>query len=531
MSATSHEGTEWRLTIDLGEVSVADMMALLPDVDAAQFIPGPLWSIATGVKLSRLELRFDPREVSRTSLSIAAAIPGSWELLPGRLTIRDTTLALAAILDSEAALQFVGDVSGTTELGGHAFRVQIGFGPATGCSLSITASPEDPPIRLADVGSILGVGEAIAPLEESLEALGFRGLRLPRLGLAIDVPSLAIVHAEVDVELVLRGLSLRGGLEYPDLALHAGLAEGSVLDVKQVLTAFNVPVQDLPDLRVTDFDVKMQPGARAASVCASLAGDWALRVGKTALALDQVDLALDVQPGAVSAEITTWTHVAGAACSAVVALPALTVSVDLLPGASLEVRKLVQAMMPAEVVVPAAAPAIVVREFALAAQPRDGTFTFAASTADMWTLPFGQGLALGKLKVALAATKEGEQIARSGSLAGTLGLGGGELTGTLKLEQGGGNLSLVQGEAAIGLTDVLAGFVPGGVALPAEIGGLERLQLRGLSGSVDFATQQYTFKGAASLEGLTLGSLSVPRASGRTSCPRCRSTRSPSCSS
>ena len=514
MTAASDQGEVWRVSLELGDISVADIMALVPGFDAEAFLPGPLWSIATGVRLSRFELTFDPHEGSRTGVSLAVAVPGAWDLLPGKLTVRDTTLALTLVLDRLTELQIDGEVHGTAVLGGHAHVVDVGLGSTHGFTLALAASHDDPPVRLAEVGALLGVGEAIAPLEESLEALGFRGLRLTRLGFGLDLRSLQVLRAEIEVETVLRGFNLRGSLEYPDLELRAGLADGSVLDVKQLLTAFEVPAQELPELRVTDFAVLLRPAARAASVHASLTGDWALRVGNTALALDRVDLGLNVNPGAVRAEITAWALVAGVVCSVAVTLPALTVAVSLLPGASLEVRELVQAMMPPDVAVPAGAPALVVRQFALAAQPRDGTFTLDAATSDMWPLPFGQGLALGKLQLALAASKQGEQVAPSGSLAGTLGLGGGELTGTLKLEQGGGSLSLGQGEAPIALPDVIAGFVPGGVVLPAEIGGLERLQLRGLSGSVDLATQRYKFRGEASLERLTLGALGVPRATG-----------------
>jgi hypothetical protein len=338
MTAASDQGELWRVSLELGDISVADIMALVPGFDAEAFLPGPLWSIATGVRLSRFELTFDPHEGSRTGVSLAVAVPGAWDLLPGKLTVRDTTLALTLVLDTLTELQIDGEVHGTAVLGGHAHVVDVGLGSTHGFTLALAASHEDPPVRLAEVGALLGVGEAIAPLEESLEALGFRGLRLTRLGFGLDLRSLQVLRAEIEVETVLRGFNLRGSLEYPDLELRGGLADGSVLDAKQLLTAFEVPAQELPELRVTDFAVLLRPAARAASVHASLTGDWALRVGNTALALDRVDLGLNVNPGAVRAEITAWALVAGVVCSVAVTLPALTVAVSLLPGASLEVR-------------------------------------------------------------------------------------------------------------------------------------------------------------------------------------------------
>jgi hypothetical protein len=498
----------FKLVGGLAQGSPLDLRRALGAVapDAADIL-----AVMPALSLSQLELAVQPRE-KIVEFSAASAAP--WDILPGRLVVRDSTLRFTAFPTARGGLGVEGSLAGTTVVAGGAFSVKVTLLEGAMLSVQLEPSPDNQPIGVSTLGGLLGAEEALAPVSDALGQLGFTGVRPGRLALGVDLSAPKVSEFEIAVGLALRGVALEGYLQYPDLQIGGGLVRDTQIDLRALVQQLGVDASNLPALAITELAFAAAPERKELTLDARVAGDWQLAVGKTSVALTAVELGFSAANGGTTAKIDAWAELGGAEWIASVELPGLELSLGLAPGASLALKELVIALLPGDLTLPPAAPALVFSQLELKAQPRAQTFTFHAETADMWTLPFGQGLALGKIKLALAASKDGEQIAPSGSLAGTLALGGGELTGALKLEQGGGNLSLVQGEAPIGLTDVIAGFVPGGVALPAELDGLGRLQLRGLSGSVDFASQKYSFKGEASLVGLTLGALSVPRATG-----------------
>ncbi|MCB9706937.1 MAG: hypothetical protein H6711_34145 [Myxococcales bacterium] len=480
------------------------LAAIAPDAN-------DILALVPELALSQLEIKVKP---SDRTFEYAAASAGTWELLPGRLALRETSQRFSIFRDASGEIAVEGKIDGTTLISGGDYHAAVVLSQDAAISAVLAPAPDTQPISLSGLGTLLGAEEALAPVSGTLDELGFAGVRLGRLALDVDFAGRTITDAEIAVELAFRGVALAGYLRYPDLRIGGGLAAGVAIDLRALVEKLGIEGADLPTLEIAELVFEAAPERKEVTLDARFSGEWGLAVGKTSVPLGGVELAFVAAEAGVTANIDGWVNIGGAVCAASLALPSLHFSLGLAPGSSLALTELVSRFLPGDITLPDGAPALVFSALDLKAQPREQTFTFNAATSDLWPLPFGKGLALGQLSLTMAVQREGDELLPSASLGGTLVVGGASLTSTLTLQREGGAIALAQGDALLSLTEALAGFVPGDVALPPELGGLDRLELRGLSGSFDFATKRYTLKGGSRLEGLTMGELSVALATG-----------------
>lgn len=485
-------------------------LAIRGTSDVNLTIPG-----APGLALADTQLAIAVRaRSSGFGVRLAAQTATPWTLLADRLTLHDVQLELELGNDGSGARTLSGGVDCTAVLGGRGYRAHVALDGTSTVRIGIEAPVEATPIGVGDVAVLLGDPGVLAPLEEGLAELGFGGLKLYQLQLSLDLADPTDVTLSLALGVVLRDLELLASLRYPGLGFSASLSPATPVDLKRLTATFGLDAAELPPLALTLCAIEVDAVARRLGTCAGISGEWRIAVGAADVALTEVSLRIAVEPSAVTASFVADVELAGAHCRGTLDLPGFALLAELAPGEQLSLDSLLAGLLSDGLALPVGTPPVTLSQFRLAARPREGTFNLAAAASDLWPLPFGNGLALGKLALTVDVSRVGEAVVASGSLAGTVALGGAELTGKLTLQRGGGSLSFHQNDEPLELTALLAGLLPEPIALPPEIGGLDRLALTGLSGSFDFATQKYAFKGAASLEQLSLGALSVPRATG-----------------
>lgn len=453
---------------------------------------------------------FTPMQVSLTAQSAPPLV-----IVADRLSIQDSSLNLKVSFDENQKPSASGELQGSIRIGTRTYQAKLAVGNFSSLSADILPAPEDGPFGLAELGSLIGISNEIAPLDTTLTELGLSGVQLQKMSLSLDVNDPASLSAEVALDIVLRDITLWAVLRYPGFWMSAGLSSDTPLKLKDLVAKFGVAApNDLPDLEISLFSVEVFPDRKELLLNAALTGDCPITIGTTSIGLTGAFTQLQVTPSGVVARLRGTGNVAEAECDASITLPAFELAAGLVPGSSISLKQLTNALLPADVQLPTDAPEVVLSDLVLKAQPLHQTFSLTAATSDMWTLPFGKDLSVGKLTLEMGVVNESEQLHASAKVAGTFALGGAELTSQLILQKDASSITISQGTAPLELTALVAGFLPEQVGFPTEIGGLDRLAIEGLAGSFDFASKAYLFKGKSTLQGFKLGALDVTQAEG-----------------
>src|SRR4051812_20197194 len=373
-------------------VTIAELAAA-GGTDPLSALPPSLGAIVGGVAISHLRIAFDAGTRSLADASIELAATQPWEIVPGRLAVHDIDVTLA--IDADRAL--TGTARGALRVGSVDVPVELRRPAADkGWTLAIAAGDGVALPSIAELAALAGEDVA-AHLPPGIEELP-----------ALVLSDMQITFAREGVESVGATIATAGSIELPD------------------------PVS--------------------------------LSVGKLSLTL-AVEHPADAAQRIVTLSAEGSATVAGAEARVSVerGIDGWTVSGGLAPGSSLTssgVAHWLGASLPAEL------PDLALSELEVRAALGAGELSIHAASDTEWTLPIGDGIAIGDLDVTFRRRSEGVD----GSVAGTIHLGNtaielsfafpGELELTAKIDRI-APFALLQ--------DVVGATTVEGLTLPPEI--------------------------------------------------------------
>lgn len=504
-------GSAWLVSLKADPTVAASMdelFRLMPGSRLANLLPAGFDAQAANLALRELELQFHPNGNMRTSLSYSLAASGEWALLPNLLTLREIGVTLEAEYRPGARPRFAiterGTLRGTVQLGGTAYQVALGLGNDGHALVRIASLPGGSPIRLSDLADLIGLGLDGTDLEGALADLGFAGLRLDRLLLEADLPGRRVLAARLGGQVMLGNVALDFDMRYPELTLGGGLSPESQVDLKALLQHFGVSMPDLPALTLSELSAELSLRDRTVVTHAAVTGDLRVKVGNVDVALQELELDLAITPAGPSARLSGFTSVDGAECYAIVELPSLAVSLGLQQGSVLQLKQLINGLVPGELQLPDDLPEVAVTGFHLEAAPRDGTFAVQGRVrvvGDQWHLPVGRtALALRELELELHRKREGNTHKVGARLGARVELARAAFAATVELPSLAVTAGLVPG-SPLNLIGLVEALLPGEVAVPADVPEIILSDLS-LSGNPRGRTFRLTARATAKAPGL-----------------------------
>ncbi|HYF80512.1 MAG TPA: hypothetical protein VD973_25675 [Symbiobacteriaceae bacterium] len=461
--------TGWWLCL-AGEQSTAvglgGLAGISPQGTMVRRLPAALLSQVGTVQLRRWEMVFDPNDTAIQSLTYeAAAADAQWALIPNALTVSNPGLAAEFTRRPRGGFQVEGQISGTAALGGTAYRVALDLGSGSHVGVSIQAAPDARPLNLADLGALLGGGEQLASVQDTLAQVGFHGVQLSRLHLVIDLSGPKVEAATIAGQFFLDDVKLDLQFHYPQLSFGGGLAPDSKLDLRALVQRYIPDATNLPELTVSKLRTEVYPRSKTVRLQAALEGDWTVPVGKTRMGLTGLGLDLVAASAGTRAQIIGRGRIDNADCFATIALPSLAVSLGLVPGSQLNLTSLVRSLLPDDLTVPDDLPEIILRDLSLSADYQAGTFRLdSRATAK----PPGLRAKVNRLEVAI--TELGLEMAKSpdrtfARLFTQIRVGDAPFDFEFRLPGPGVSAGLAAG-ATFNLTQTLASLLPEELAAP-----------------------------------------------------------------
>lgn len=468
--------TGWSLSLQSSAATnLQAVAALVPTGQLLGRLPARLLGqLADGI-LSSWELRFDPACQMKTDLTYTVAFPVEWAMVPEVLVLREVRLGAQITFDPRAprvvATAETGFIGGTVQVAGTSYQVTTHVGNAHQMLTTIEAGADGRPFTLSDMAVLIGMGDDADRLDQFCAQFGFRGLQLTRFTMVIDAVAQRIASTMVAGRLFLGDLAMEMGLSYPDLTLTARLADGSQIDVKDLIRHFGGEVGSLPALAVTQFDLQVLVRSRRVVLEAAVSSDLSIQAGDVTLTLTEVDLELQCGPAGVEARLTGWTKLNDARCFASIEVPSMAVSMGLDAMSELNLKALGEALLPGQMTLPADLPEVVITEFYAEASPRDGALALqgtAAVRGDQWSLPLGRtSLALRQLELDLARQREGERMALQVALAGEAEFASARLRVSVALPSLAASVGLAPG-SSLSLKHLVNALVDESLQIPAE---------------------------------------------------------------
>lgn len=321
-------------------------------------------------------------------------------------------------------------------------------------------------------------------------------------------------------------LFLRG--MYPGFSVSGRLAAGSRLRLNELLgnPAFQLPPVTLPgDTVVTSLGFEATPGTGPYAFNLEVEGDWVLPLalpGGAGLALQGVSLALR-SAERPSGSIVGSFDVMGVPIFASAELTeeggtGLVLEGGTAPGAEVSLRQLAASLLAAAgLPLPPIEGDILFRDLSLRVDTRPESRAFILNGSSSLATPLhlpGGGAAL---QLTLGMRDVGYNFAAgrfAGHFHGAVQLDETVFTVTADIGETEQRVDFQQGAAPLYLTALLSRLVPGGVALPPELPGIEGLTISGIAGRYDLRTNAYTFQGTASVARFTAGTLTLSDATG-----------------
>lgn len=348
------------------------------------------------------------------------------------------------------------------------------------------------------------------------------GVRHPLTdGLAVDAQAYGRFRVGDGAFLFLRGT-------YPGFSVSGGLAEGASLRLNELLAnpAFRLPAVTLPgDPVVTVLGFEATPGTGPYAFHVEVDGDWRLPLelpGGAGLALRDVSLALR-WAGRASGRIAGSFDALGVPLFASAELPeedgtGLVLEGGTVRGDEVSLRQLAGSLLAAAgLPLPPIEGDIRFRDLSLRVDTRPESRAFVLNGSSSLATPLhlpGGGAAL---ELTLGLRDVGYDFAAerfAGHFEGGVQLDATRFTVTVDVGESERRAAFHQGDAPLDLSSLLARLVPGGVALPPELPGIEGVALSGLAGSFDLQTRAYSFRGTASVARFTAGALTISDAAG-----------------
>ncbi|HET7234508.1 MAG TPA: hypothetical protein VFJ16_31135 [Longimicrobium sp.] len=315
---------------------------------------------------------------------------------------------------------------------------------------------------------------------------------------------------------------------YPGFAIAGGLEEGSTLRLNALLAnpTLHLPPVSLPgDPVVTDLGFEATPGTGPYAFHLGVEGNWRLPLelpGGAGITLEELSLALRYD-GRPSGKIAGRIDVLGVPLAGSAELPAeggtgVILEAGTVPGEDVSLRQLAGSLLAAaQLPLPPIEGDILFRDVLLRVDTRPETRAFVLNGSSSLSTPLHLPGGDAPLDLWLGLRDVGYDFAAgrfAGYFEGGIRFDTAELTVTADIGQDERKVAFRQGAAPIDIGAILSRFVPGGIALPPELPGIEGLTISGVEGSFDLTTHAYAFQGTASIARFTAGTLTLSEATG-----------------
>ncbi|HEU0301801.1 MAG TPA: hypothetical protein VFR37_20270, partial [Longimicrobium sp.] len=406
--------------------TLADDGSLELRVDAGTLPARPLaeWTRLVGAPAGRGLLPptlDDPLQLSPTALTLTlaptdgaaaveltTALPGTWDLVPGSLGVRDLSLvaradALASTPARPGSVTLSARVHGTLRLGGGEWQAAVALDGRGGAYAAVFSADGDVLPAFGDLADLAGGTALRDAVQSGFEAMRLTALRLRRASLEVDLDARTLRSVEVEGAVTLDGVELQAGIvlsppstpaaggeddegDAADFALTGGLAPGSRIPLRELAAKWLPAAADLPALDVTVLDVFVRPSAGWLRLRAEVASDWTLHAGGLPITLQGVRMALERTPRGADGELAAWCDVAGVRVSvtAVREAGAWTFRGALDNPEETTVASLLSRLTGSPVVLPELVPDVAVRGLQVVLTPSTGALSVDAAAVFAW---------------------------------------------------------------------------------------------------------------------------------------------------